>query len=280
MTGTGPPSLAERHGLDRDSRQQRISELVLEHGALSIKALTAAFGVSQMTVHRDLDELEARGILRKVRGGATAQPSSLFESSVDYRMASQLTAKRAIAREALRHVQPGDSVILDDSTTSFRLAELLPQRAPLTVITNFLPAIGHLHDRRGISLIGLGGRFSPPYGAFLGPLTETSIRSLRASVLFASTSALTQGVLYHQDQEIASSKRALLDAAARRILLVDHSKLDKEALHRVVPASDFDLVIVDEAIRPEALAALRELVPVEVAGQEHGAGGPAGWHRR
>jgi DeoR/GlpR family transcriptional regulator of sugar metabolism len=218
-----------------------------------------------MTIHRDLDELEARGVLRKVRGGATAQPSSLFESSVDYRMGECLAAKRAIAHQALRHVEPGDSVILDDSTTTFRLAELLPQRAPLTVITNFLPSINLLHDQRGISLISLAGRFSPQYGAFLGAMTEASVRALRANVLFVSTSALTGDVLYHQDQEIANSKRILMRSAARRILLVDHSKFEKQALYRVVPVADFDLVIVNEDIDAATLDRLQEQVAVEVA---------------
>lgn len=257
--------LREQRRLDQSTRQHRISELVLERGSVSIKALTDAFGVSQMTIHRDLDELEAQGLLRKVRGGATAEPSSLFESNVEFRMGSHLAAKLAIARTALRHVRPGDSVLLDDSTTSYRLAELLPQRSPLTVITNFLPSLDYLHGRRGLAVLGLGGRYVPSYGAFLGPMTESNIRSLRANVLFLSTSALTDGVLYHQDQQVASCKRALLDAAARRILLVDHSKLGKEALHRVAAASDLDLVVVDAGTARDVLTALRQFVDVEVA---------------
>lgn len=265
MNEPAPPSPPSAPHLDQAARRQRIVDHVLEHGSVTIQGLTAAFGVSQMTVHRDLDELEARGILRKVRGGATAQPSSLFESSVDYRMGERLGDKRAIAQHALRHIEPGDSVILDDSTTTFRLAELLPQRAPLTAITNFLPSIELLHDQRGVSLIGLGGRYSPQYGAFLGAMTEDSAEALRANLLFVSTSALTGDVLYHQDQEIAHSKRVLMRSAARRILLVDHSKLDKQALHRVVPIAEFDLVIVDQGIDATSLAGLREHVQVEVA---------------
>jgi DeoR/GlpR family transcriptional regulator of sugar metabolism len=265
MSVTGSAPLQREPDLDQAGRRQRISELVLEHGSVTIAALTVAFGVSQMTIHRDLDELEARGVLRKVRGGATAQPSSLFESSVDYRMGECIDAKRAIAEQALRHVEPGDSVILDDSTTAFRLAELVPQRAPLTVITNFLPSINLLHGQRGISLISLAGRFSPQYGAFLGAMTEASVRALRANVLFVSTAALTGGVLYHQDQEIANGKRVLMGSAARRILLVDHSKFEKQALYRVVPITDFDLVIVDGDVGATTLAALRDQVPVELA---------------
>lgn len=251
--------------LSPQQRQERISALVLKDGSVDIRTLAELFGVSQMTVHRDLSDLEERGVLRKVRGGATAQPSNLFESYVEFRMAENLDAKRAVARQAVQHIEPGDAVMLDDSTTSYQLATMLAELAPLTVITNFLPTISLLHDQRGISLLALGGRYYPPYGAFLGPMTDASVRALRANVLFLSTSALSDGVLYHQYQDIANGKQVLMGSAARRILLVDHTKLDKEALHRVVPVSEFDLVIVDDGVRADDLRCLRDQAPVELA---------------
>ncbi|NEE10819.1 DeoR/GlpR transcriptional regulator, partial [Streptomyces sp. SID7499] len=93
-------------------------------------------GVSLMTVHRDLDDLARQGVLRRFRGGASALPSTVFESSLDYRLGVNTAEKNAVARAAAALVEPGMSVMLDDSTTVLVMAGLLVDLAPLTVVTN------------------------------------------------------------------------------------------------------------------------------------------------
>ena len=147
--------------------------------------------------------------------------------------------------------------MLDDSTTALAVARLLPGRSPLTVITNFLTGINLLASEPGVDLIALGGAYYPAYDAFLGLRTTEGIRSLRAEILFMSTTAVTNGYCYHQSQETVAVKRALMGAADRRFLLLDHSKFEKSGLHQLAPLTAFDLVIVDSATPPDALAALR-----------------------
>src|SRR5581483_5776733 len=118
------------------------------------------------------DELEAQGILRKVRGGATAQPSSLFESDARYRLTLAVREKEAIAQRALTYIEPGQAVLLDDSTTVLALVRLLPQVTPLTVITYGLAATRELTQVRGVHLISPGGEYLPKYDAFVGLLCE------------------------------------------------------------------------------------------------------------
>ena len=86
-------------------------------------------------------------MLRKVRGGATPQPSSLFESNVRYRLTLAMTEKQALARAAIDQVESGSRSI-DESTTGLALARLLPGRVPLTVITNSLTVVQELHRSR------------------------------------------------------------------------------------------------------------------------------------
>src|SRR5688500_11208018 len=100
-----------------EARQRLITERVVSQGSCTAAELAAEVGVSIMTVHRELDELERRGIVRKFHGGVTAQPSGVFEAQLSYRMMSQAQEKSAIAQVALRHVEPGMSVMLDDSTS-------------------------------------------------------------------------------------------------------------------------------------------------------------------
>jgi DeoR/GlpR family transcriptional regulator of sugar metabolism len=258
---------AEKDGLSsRTQRQERIAEYVLSRSFVRIQELTDLFKVSLMTIHRDLDELEAQGILRKVRGGATALPSSLFESDVRYRLNVAVREKEAIARLAASLIEPGQAVLLDASTTTLALSKLLPRVGPLTVITNCLSILQELSKVRGIRLIVLGGDFLPHHDAFAGLLTEQAIMSLHADLLFMSVPALSGNIIYHPEEELVKVKRAMLASANKRILLLDHTKFGKTALHRLAALQEFDRVIVDAGVEEAQLNELREAhVPVDIA---------------
>lgn len=270
---------ATASGLAPTERRERIAELVLTQDVVAARDLAALFDVSLMTVHRDLDELEGRGVLRKTRGGATAQPSSLFESSVHFRLGAARAEKEALARHALTLVEPGQAVLIDDASTTLALAKLLPSRGPLTVITNFRPSIEALYGAPGIRLIALGGEYFPNHDSFMGVVCEDALATIRADVFFMSTSAVSGGVAWHQEQVTVSAKRAMLRAARRRVLLIDHGKLGRTALHQLARLSDFDLVIVDDGVDEAGLEELREFrVPFGIAQRRGGAAdnGPEG----
>jgi DeoR/GlpR family transcriptional regulator of sugar metabolism len=238
-------------------RQRAISEAVMAEGAVRIEQLAERFGISLMTVHRDLDELESRGLLRKSRGVATALASSLVESSDVYRAGQQVAAKRALARAALDFIEPGQSVFLDDSTTVLQLAKLLSDKAPLTAITNVLTVMNELQGMRGISLVALGGTFYNWCSAFMGRMTNEAIGKLRADVFVMSTAAITDDTCFFQTPETVDTKRAMFDSALTRILLVDHTKFAKRAMHAMARLDEFDVVIVDAETDAADIARLR-----------------------
>ncbi|BCM66934.1 putative DeoR-family transcriptional regulator [Streptomyces sp. EAS-AB2608] len=242
------------------ARQAAVAELVLAEGQASAAELAERFGVSLMTVHRDLDELERQGVVRKFRGGVTAQPSGVFESNVQYRLKTMRAEKAAVAEHALKLIEPGMAIMLDDSTTALEIARRLRRGdiTPLTVVTNFLEAINLLAGRRGIRLTALGGDYDPLHSSFLGVSCVEAIEQVRVDVCFASTSAVHGGHAYHQEQHIVSVKRAMLDASARNVLLIDHTKFGRVALRRVVPLSRFDLLLVDDGAPVQALRDLDE----------------------
>lgn len=252
-----PRRSSQRH-LRPSERHDAITEMVLSASTMRIEDIAEKFGVSLMTVHRDLDALEARGILRKSRGTVTALASSLIESSPEYRAREHRTEKEAIAKVAFELVEPGQAVILDDSTTGLHLAGMLPQRQPLTVITNFRRVLDALVGDPGIALISLGGQHYQWCDAYMGSITHASLDSLRADLLFMSTPAVTEDTCYHQHHEAAMVKRAMFEAAARRILMVDHSKFDKRALHAHLKVTEFDSLIVDWRTSSDDVARLRD----------------------
>lgn len=242
----------------RQDRQRRIFARVVELGSTTAQDLAGEFSVSLMTLHRDLDELEHRGVVRKFRGGVTAQPSGVFESQLAYRLNSMTVEKAAIARLALTHVEPGTSVMLDDSTTILHMIPGLAERAPLHVATTFLAAMRRLADltsSHDINLIGLGGHYDVSHDSFVGVQCVEQIEGIRTDALFMSSSAVFGGDVYHQEERIVALKRAMVASASRRYFLIDHAKLNRHALHRIMPLADFDLVITDAGVDPEILQA-------------------------
>lgn len=240
------------------SRRDTIRERVAERGYVRIDELAAEHGVSPMTIHRDLDDLQSSGWLRKVRGGATAVPSSMHHGDVRHRMETMTEVKQRLARAALGHIRPGDSVMVDESTTGLTLADMLGEKAPLTVISHFLALVNRLRGEPGLDLISLGGAYYPAYDAFLGLRTIDAVASLRASVLISSTTAVTRGHCYHQSQETVAVKRALMAAADLKLLLVDHTKFAKQGLHQLAPLTAFDVVIVDDGLDADVVESMRK----------------------
>ncbi|MGW0808500.1 DeoR/GlpR family DNA-binding transcription regulator [Nonomuraea sp. NPDC002799] len=242
----------------RSARWHGMAEHIVRQGSASVSELAESFGVSVMTVHRDLDELERQGMVRKVRGGATAQASNVWESNIAYRLKAHTAEKDAIARTVAGLIEPGSSVMLDDSTTALAVARHLIEMAPMTVVTNFLEAIRLLAGRSDIRLIALGGEYHATHDSFLGLGCVDAVEAVSTDVVVVSTSAISDTYAFHQEQEIVLVKRAMLRSGALRILAVDGSKLARVALHRVAPIDDFDVIVVDANAPADLLQRLRD----------------------
>ncbi|MCP2347782.1 DeoR/GlpR family DNA-binding transcription regulator [Nonomuraea roseoviolacea] len=240
------------------SRRQAMAEHVMRQGSVSMTELAEIFEVSVMTVHRDLDLLESQGMVRKFRGGASAQASSVFESNIAYRKTAQTAEKEAIARHVVGLIEPGSSVMFDDSTTALAVARHLGEVTPLTVVTNFLEAIRLLAPVPGIRLMALGGEYYPTHDSFLGVACVDAVEAMNTDTVVVSTSAVSDRHAFHQEQEIVLVKRAMLASGTRCVLAVDHTKLDRVALHRVAPLEAFDIIVVDSRAPEEAIQRLRD----------------------
>lgn len=234
--------------MSAESRREEIANYVIEHGEARIDELVAAFGVSRMTIHRHVEELSRQGVLRKLHGAVSAQPSGVYESLFRFRQTRAAGAKAALARAALAEIEPGQVILLDDSTTASALAPLLPERAPLTVVTNSLGVAQRLAEAEGLSLISLGGEYHPTYNAFIGHICESALSRLRVNLLICSASAVTGTSALIQDPQVVRVKQAMIAAASRRLLLVDSSKFGKVALHLFADLTQFDTVLTDAGL--------------------------------
>lgn len=241
----------------KENRREEIAAYVLQQGEARIDDLVQRFGVSRMTIHRHIDQLAQAGLLRKLHGAVSALPSGVYESLFRYRQTVAAAEKSSLARAALRYIEPGQVVMIDDSSTTHALAALLPEIAPLTVVTNSLASIQTLTGAEDITLIGLGGQYHPTYNAFIGHLCETALPHLRANVLICSASAAQNGVAYIQDAQVTRVKQAMMAAANTRILLLNHEKFGRSALHALAPLTGFDAVLTGATLPAAEACALK-----------------------
>jgi DeoR family fructose operon transcriptional repressor len=209
--------------------------------------LARHFGVSAESIRKDLDHLEARGLLRRVHGGAVPSQRLTEEPDVATRT-EHAEQKVAIARHALRFVPDGGALLFDAGSTTMRLAELLPTDRDLVVYTNAVPLIAMLLPR-GIAVVGLGGRMRPETGAAVGPLTVAALGGINVDVAFLGTNALSfDRGLTTPDADEAMVKHAMLAAARQRVFLVDSSKLGGESLAQHATLEDIDVLVTDDAM--------------------------------
>lgn len=233
--------------MKREERRQAIMDLLIENRAVDLDALAERFAVSRMTIHRDLDDLEQAGLLRKVRGGATIEAGTQFESDFRVRERQDSDAKARMARAALELVEPGMTVMVNDGSMAGLLGSLLPEKRPLTVISNNAAVIDRLRGEAGITLIALGGVYSSKFNAFFGIITEEALARLRADIAFISSPAVSGLQAFHMDESVVRAKRAMMEAATTRCLLVNHSRFGRSALHVLADLAAFDAVITDDA---------------------------------
>jgi DeoR/GlpR family transcriptional regulator of sugar metabolism len=236
------------------SRRSEIAEFVRARGGARIDELADQFGVSTMTIHRDLDHLHAQGMVRKVRSGAEAPPSEAFERNIDLRKALNLAEKQAVAKAAFDWAAERvdmQAVAMDDSTTALHLLPTLLRHLPLTVVTNFLPAINELATHPMVRLNAIGGDYVPEFSSFVGPLSVRTLRDMHYDVLFMSVPAVSRGMCFHPSSAAADLKRAFMDSAELRVLMIDHTKVTRRAIHRICDLVDFDVVVVDDGLDSE-----------------------------
>ncbi len=247
-------------------RRQRLATIVESRGAARLDELSAALGVSQATVRRDLNELARHGRIRRVHGGVVAVDQRLDEPHFDVKAAANAAAKIRIAEVALTLLEPDDTVYLDSGSTVLALARLLHGWTRLTVVTNSLPVATELVGR-GPRLILLGGEVRAESRAIVGPLTRLLLDELRVDRAVMGTFALdlADGMSTTEPGE-AYTKRLVMARAREVLLLADGSKL---GTHSFASAGRLDEVGVlvtdrppdDQSARLLARAGVRVVTP-------------------
>ena len=237
-------------GMD-NLRIRQIINFVKERKACSIPELIEKFGVSSATIHRDVALLTKRDVVERVRGGIVYNDApNAGGSSADYqdRVVARRNEKIASARRALALVAEGDIIFLDSSTTVYEFALLLMHCAfdHLTVITNAIPVM-HLFRKfpPHWSMIGLGGNYDPQLNSILGVSALEHLSHFNVTKAFISAFGLDEKAATTNHEQQAEILRHVLDAADKRYLIVDHTKIGRKGIYRIAARGGFDAILTD-----------------------------------
>ncbi len=250
-------------------RQRAITDFLLasRQRRATVLQIGEHLEVTTETVRRDLDVLERRGLLRRIRGGAQLLDPNPFEVALAARHAEQLPDKRRIAERLMAELPEDGVLVLDSGSLTLVIAHAVPRERQLTVVTNNLPAARYLADYEQVDVITLPGTIRGLTSAAVDAWTSRRLQSLTVDVAVVGVNGLTvaHGLTTTTPEE-ASAKRAMLLTARRRILPVISGKLGRNSFCSFATVSELDLIVTDagapEPIVAELAAAGPEVVVV------------------
>ena len=216
---------------------------------VSVGDFAQRLGVSEVTIRKDLAQLEEMGCLIRTRGGAQIAEDTRVLKTMDVRLKERMDVKEAIARKARELVRDGETVYLDAGSTCLLLAKELTEMN-LRVVTNSIDVMAALGACPGISLISLGGTYRREAGSFVGPMAIEALRTLQIETCFlGATGFSNRGAFSSQNLIESQLKQKVLEASGRRIILADSGKYGRQAFSVFARAGDVDILVTDPGFR-------------------------------
>ncbi|MBP1966319.1 DeoR/GlpR family DNA-binding transcription regulator [Paenibacillus aceris] len=242
-----------------DRRMKILNHLEME-GKVQVLHLSELLSVSTETVRRDLDRLEKEGKLRKVYGGAVKMRMELVEPPFLRRTQMMKKEKAAIGKAAASLVQDGETIMLDNSTTTIEILPYLKDYTNVTLITHSVPVLNLAMELFGGRIIFLGGEVNVEYKAATGVLTDQMLDQFKVNKAFISVGgiSLADGITdFHLAEAVISRK--MMQRAEEAILVADHSKFGMSTFARVAKLDEISMLITDSGCPKEWIEKIEAL---------------------
>ncbi len=240
-----------------EERQRRIEDFLQAVEFASLEELANQVDASHSTVRRDLAVLEATGNVRRTHGGARITTPKTDEFTFSARDTHQLAEKEAIGRVCADLIAPGQSVIIDAGTTTFHVARHLESKRP-QIITNSLPVANLFASASHVEVVLSGGVVYPRLGVLVGPLAVESFSRMHVDTAIMSAGGLTEEGVTNSHGLLIEIQRAMIHAARRVILCLDHTKFGRKSLSFLCGLEKFHTVITDSGAPLSLVEALRQ----------------------
>lgn len=243
-------------------RKELIKEMVDKYRIVRVSDLSARFQISDVTIRRDLKELEEAGLLKRTHGGAIKISNTAIDPSLVDLETVHVKEKLQIARKAYTQIRDNDAIIIDASSTVAYLPSLLKNgdKKNITLVTNSFRAVMELIDSPNVEVIHIGGQIRRKLQSSIGPIAEAALRSLKVDKAFLGCngvdfrSGYTTTNLYE-----GQIKRMMMQSANETYMLADSSKFHQSFISVVAPISDVDHLITDSSLDQESRLQAEEL---------------------
>jgi DeoR family transcriptional regulator, aga operon transcriptional repressor len=253
-----PVNLGNNHEMLIEERRQHILGLVQEHGRVLVGELSNSLKISQITIRKDLDFLQSKGLIQRSHGGALKiQSSAMIDPTLEEKQKRNVAEKQRIASAAIAMVKEDQCIILDSGTTTTAIAERLKKFKRLTVITNAVNIATELAGT-DLEVILVGGTLRKNSFSLVGPLAEDNLEEMHADILFLGVDGFDLQVGITTPNLLESRvNRAMVKAARYVVAVCDSSKFNRLSLSRIVAPQAVHHVITDSALSSEIIESLR-----------------------
>lgn len=218
------------------------------NGEVAVADLARRFTVSEMTIRRDLEALEADGTARRIRGGAISAVSRSYEPPLALRTTEAAPAKQAIGRAAVALIADGETAVVDSGTTTLDLAKALHGRRAVTVVTPSLLVAGELGNETDMRVLVTGGWLRHGEMSLVGAGAEEYFADVNCDVAFIGVAGIdVEKGLTEYNLDDTKVKRAAIASARRLVVLADAAKIGRVAFATVAPLARVDVLVTDAA---------------------------------
>ncbi len=226
-----------------NERQQKILKLTEEKGRITTSSISRTLDVSEMTVRRDLQTMEAGGFIKRYHGGALI-PDTYIHYPIDMRIHVNEKEKRMLAKRAEKHLNDGQTIFIGSSSTCAYIIPYIKNYRDMTVITN---SVGYLHtlSKYGVRCLLTGGEYNERERSLLGRDAESFLLSINPDAAFLSCDGISDnGMITLNDPNEAAIIGIMFRNAAKKIFLADSSKLGKKYRYNICAKTDADDIII------------------------------------
>ena len=246
-------------------RQRMILSHLGKNGNVSVIDLCNMFNVSEMTIRRDLTNLQSQGLLKRTYGGAIPTEPAFFEISQRAKLSMFIEEKKQIGVYCADLVKDGDVVFLDSGTTTLQIAKALKGR-PITILTNDLNIASELLDCHTMTMFIVGGELNRENNNLLGSKAIGFFDDIRGDVLFLAVEGVDENAGFTvPDLDEVPIKRRMMGSVDKVYVVSDHSKLGRNSMGIIAPIDGVTALITDSGASEDILRPLQEKVQILIA---------------
>lgn len=230
----------------KEERQHYILNHLKTFNRVYITSLSEELSVSDDTLRRDLVELDNKGLLTKVHGGAIAKSSISFEFTD--RLNTDMTSKQEMASKVIPLFRPGDVLLIDGGTSNLEVARQIPVDLKMTIYTNSFPIVNVLLNHPNLDILFLGGKIFPSSQVTVGLSVFQMLQTIRPDWLVLGVCSIhPQLGLTDPHREESMVKRIMIERAQKRIILADSHKLNTAEPYCIGSLGDIDYLVVENS---------------------------------